>query len=111
MLLSRRKFVLTGLVAAPAVVAFDALMPIKMYRPAIAKYIGPWQYGRDYEDGFLYYKWNGLLKRVNIRDDNETVPLYRNYWNRYCNITLLGDVTLVGGNNIQNAVGHIIPFN
>lgn len=32
-MISRRKFVLGGLIAAPAIVAIDRLMPVKLWKP------------------------------------------------------------------------------
>ena len=93
-MISRRRFVLTGLIAAPAVVMINHLMPIKMERPAIWPFIPEGAYGRDYETGLVYHRRNGLM----IQSTISSAPRHRSFFAD--KVGLLSDLKVVSGNNV-----------
>lgn len=46
MILTRRK-ILTGLIAAPAIIAYDRLMPVKLYEPLVSEVGQGWGVGDE----------------------------------------------------------------
>jgi hypothetical protein len=63
MILSRRKFVLTGLVAAPAVVAINRLMPVRVWNSPDV-HVPNDHFFRDYRSEALWKRKNGVLYLV-----------------------------------------------
>ena len=102
MLLSRRKFVLTGLVAAPAVVAIDRLMPISVGRDYLrASMVPEGAVYRHYADMSLWHKKNGVLHEMKLTDPISSIANLN-----HCGTTVLlyGDLIPLYGKGDQGPI-------